>query len=553
MLSYHPVTDDLQFALHDVRSINAPLGRDPVDPRLILAEAGTGAADILAPLNRVGDIEGCRLENGNVTTPTGFPEAFRAFNDGGWGAIDLDETYGGMGLPYLMHAAATEMFSAANMSFGMCLALTHGAFQTLRAVADDTAKQLYLPKLARGEWTGTMLLTEPQAGSDLGLIRTKAIPAGEDTYQISGEKIFISAGDHDMADNIVHLVLARLPDAPEGTRGISLFLVPKFIDADSTQPNGVTCTTVEDKMGLHGSATCALKLENATGVLLGQPNKGLRDMFRMMNEARLFVAIQGVGQIEIALQQASRYAEERIQGGTTLAIHPEIARSLDEMRYTAQGGRVLYLWASSLIDRAHGGDEDAARLVPLLTPILKAFLTDEAVRLTSDALQVFGGHGYIEETGMSQILRDTRVATIYEGTNGIQAIDLVQRKLGADDGAAIKWLLDEMERTSTLLPAPLSQELARSAAAVHTCVSTLPGLSTRERLRAAGDTLALLGQALLGMAWGWIYLAATSASEPHLEKRRLAQQVLPLTAIETERRLARVLLACGRSDQKNAE
>ncbi|HET9068478.1 MAG TPA: acyl-CoA dehydrogenase family protein, partial [Amaricoccus sp.] len=457
MASYTPPLDDLAFVLHDVLAVEAsPLpGYADLDrgfTAAILDEAGRIASDVLAPLNATGDRQGCRLENGIVRTPDGFGRAFDLLREGGWTSIDCDPAYGGQGLPYVIHAAVGEMHSAANMAFGMYSGLTHGAYTAIHAHGSDAQKAAYLPKLVSCEWTGTMNLTEPHAGTDLGLLRTKAEPQPDGSHRITGQKIFISAGDHDLATNIVHLVLARTPQAPAGVKGISLFIVPKFLpnpDGSLGARNALSVGKLEEKMGIHGNATCVMNYDGATGFLLGPENAGLKAMFTMMNEARAQVGMQGLAQAAGAYGLAAAYARERLQGraippaepsapADPIIAHPDVRRALLDQRSFVEGARAFGLWCATLIDaHSRSGDEAANALVSLLTPVLKGFLTDKGFDCTVQAQQIFGGHGYIEETGIAQFVRDARIAMIYEGANGIQALDLVGRKLGQDGGKPI--------------------------------------------------------------------------------------------------------------------
>ncbi len=455
MPSYTAPVKDMQFVLHDVLEISAQdipgyadLDRDFT--AAVLSEAGKVAADVLGPLNSVGDTQGCVMENGVVRTPEGFKAAFDQLKEGGWMSLDAGEEYGGQGLPYLMHSAVNETFVSANMAFNMYQGLTHGAYSAILAHGTQAQKDKWLPPLASCEWTGTMNLTEPHCGTDLGLMRTKAVPQDDGSYHVTGQKIFISAGDHDMADNIVHLVLARIPGGPDGIKGVSLFIVPKvLVDDDGTlgARNGVTCGKIEEKMGIHGNATCVMNYDAATGYLLGDAHKGMRAMFTMMNEARLGVALQGYAQGEAAYQNAVAYARDRLQGRAVtgaenpdgpadpLIVHPDIRRNLMDQKSFVEGARAFTYWGANLIDRAHKTDDaQADGLISLLTPVLKGFLTDKGFEMAVAAQQVYGGHGYIEESGMSQFARDARIAMIYEGANGIQALDLVGRKLAQDGG-----------------------------------------------------------------------------------------------------------------------
>ena len=463
MPSYIAPLKDMQFILHDVLNASEQdiPGYDELDRDFtgaVIEEAGKLASEVLMPLNSVGDTEGCVLENGVVRTPTGFKEAFEQMKEGGWTALDCDPEYGGQGLPYLMHTAAQEPFVSANMAFNMYQGLTHGAYSAIYFHGSDEQKQTYLPKMTTCEWTGTMNLTEPHCGTDLGLMRTKAVPQEDGSYKITGQKIFISAGDHDMAENIIHLVLAKIPDGPEGIKGVSLFIVPKFIvkeDGSLGDRNGVTCGKLEEKMGIHGNATCVMNYDDATGYLVGEAHKGMRAMFTMMNEARLGVGLQGYAQAEVAYQNAVAYANDRLQGrdvtgakapeksADPIIVHPDIRRNLMDQKSFTEGARAFTYWGAYLIDRAHkNSDKDADGLISLLTPIIKGFQTDKGFEMAVNAQQVYGGHGYIEEWGMSQFARDARIAMIYEGANGIQALDLVGRKLAQDGGKHVMAFFD---------------------------------------------------------------------------------------------------------------
>ena len=423
----------------------------------ILEEAAKLTEEVLLPLNQIGDREGCKLENGVVTTPKGFKEAYRLLVDGGWPALVADTAYGGQGLPNALGVVFNEMVSSANMAFGMYPGLSHGAYSALSQHGTQEQKDKYLPRLVTGEWTGTMNLTEPHCGTDLGLLRTKAVPVGDGSYRISGQKIFISAGEHDLAENILHLVLARIEGAPEGVKGISLFLVPKFLvndDGSLGNRNGVSCGSLEEKMGIHGNATCVLNYDEAIGWLVGEEHKGLRAMFTMMNEARLGVGLQGLSQSEAAYQNAVAYAVERLQGRSLtgpkeegkpadpLIVHPDIRRMLLDVKSFNEGARALLLWTALHGDLSHRSDDEKTRefgddMMALLTPVLKGYFTDRGFMNAVDAQQVYGGHGYIEENGLSQFVRDARIAMIYEGANGVQALDLVGRKLAQNGGRAV--------------------------------------------------------------------------------------------------------------------
>ncbi|MEM6619409.1 MAG: acyl-CoA dehydrogenase C-terminal domain-containing protein [Pseudomonadota bacterium] len=463
MPSYIAPTKDMRFVLHELLQVeNAQIpGFDEMSPDFtgaVLEEAGKITSELLAPLNAVGDTEGCRLENGVVRVPSGFKDAFNQVREGGWPGLDCDPEYGGQGMPYTLGTAVGEMFSAANQAFTMYQGLTHGAYSAIHAHGSDDQKQKYLPNMVSCEWTGTMNLTEPHCGTDLGLMRTKAVPQEDGTYKVSGQKIFISAGEHEMASNIIHLVLAKIPGGPDGIKGVSLFIVPKFIvndDGSLGQRNGVTCGKIEEKMGIHGNSTCVMNYDEATGYLLGGEHKGMRAMFTMMNEARLGVGMQGLAQAEAAYQNAVIYAKDRLQGrdvtGTKnpdgpadpLIVHPDIRRNLMDQKSFIEGARAFTYWGAMMIDEAHRTkSSDADGLISLLTPVIKGFLTDVGYNMTVQAQQVYGGHGYIEEWGMSQFTRDARIAMIYEGANGVQALDLVGRKLAQDGGKHVMAFFD---------------------------------------------------------------------------------------------------------------
>ncbi|MFZ5751030.1 MAG: acyl-CoA dehydrogenase C-terminal domain-containing protein [Pseudomonadota bacterium] len=458
MTRYTAPVSDMQFLLHDVLRVGDSdvAGYRDLEPDFtaaILDEAGKLASDVLEPLNASGDREGCRLENGVVTTPAGFKAAFETMKEGGWNGLDLPEAYGGQGLPYLMGTAVGEIFVSANMAFNMYQGLTHGAISAILAHGTDQQKATWLPKMVSLEWTGTMNLTEPHAGTDLGMIRTRAEPQADGSYRITGQKIFISAGDHDLSSNVVHLVLAKAPGGGEGTKGISLFIVPKFLvndDGGLGARNSLSVGKIEEKMGIHGNATCVMNYDGATGYLLGELHKGMRNMFTMMNEARLGVGLQGYAVAEAAYQNALAYAKDRLQGRAVtgaanpggpadpLIVHPDIRRNLMDQKSFVEGARAFTFWGATLIDAAHRmGDKQADGMISLLTPVIKGFLTDKGFESAVAAQQIYGGHGYIEEWGMSQFVRDARIAMIYEGANGVQALDLVGRKLAADGGKPV--------------------------------------------------------------------------------------------------------------------
>lgn len=467
MPQYNPPLRDMQFVMHEVLNVvdelkllpaHADVDVDTINA--VLEEGGKFASEVIAPLNLSGDAEGCKLDKTTheVTPPKGFKEAYAKYVEGGWPALGCDPEYGGQGLPVIINQAMYEMMNSANQAWTMYPGLSHGAYEALHAHGTPEQKATYLPKLTSGEWTGTMCLTEPHCGTDLGMLRTKAEPQADGTYKITGAKIFISAGEHDMVENIVHLVLARLPDAPAGSKGISLFVVPKFkVNADGSigERNGIFCAGLEHKMGIHANSTCQMVLENAVGTLVGQPNKGLAAMFVMMNAARLGVGNQSLGLTEVAYQNAVAYAKDRIQmrslsgpkapekAADPIIVHPDVRKMLLTARAYAEGGRALSTYVSLQLDKALSSDDEDERKeadaeVALLTPIIKAFLTDNGWIATSHCMQVFGGHGFIHEWGMEQFVRDARINMIYEGTNTIQSLDLLGRKILQNNGATLK-------------------------------------------------------------------------------------------------------------------
>jgi alkylation response protein AidB-like acyl-CoA dehydrogenase len=467
MPSYHPPLRDMQFVLHEVLDVvgtlktlppHADIDADTINA--VIEEGGKFASEVLAPLNRIGDEQGCTLdkETHEVKTPAGFKEAYAQYVEGGWPALSCDPDFGGQGLPHVVNQCLFEMLNSANQAWTMYPGLSHGAYECLHTHGSEEQKRLYVNKLTSGTWTGTMCLTEPQCGTDLGLLRTKAEPQGDGTYRLTGNKIFISAGEHDLAENIVHLVLARLPDAPSGSKGISLFAVPKWKvkpDGSLGDRNGIWCSSLEHKMGIHGNATAQIVLEDAEGTLVGEPNKGLPAMFVMMNAARLGVGMQSLGLTEVAYQNAAAYAKERLQmrslsgpkapdkPADPIIVHPDVRKMLLTARAFAEGGRALAVYTTLLLDREIASADETERkecadLVALLTPIIKAFFTDNAWIATSHCLQVYGGHGYIREWGMEQFVRDSRINMIYEGTNTIQSLDLLGRKVLSDNGARLK-------------------------------------------------------------------------------------------------------------------
>ncbi len=537
---YTAPVKDMQFVLHDTLGISASdiPGYGDLDPAFteaVLTQAGRLASDVLAPLNAVGDREGCHLENGVVRTPAGFAAAYRQLCEGGWTALDCDPAYGGQGLPYLMGTAVGEMLVAANMALNMYQGLTHGAYSAIHVHGTDAQKSLYLPKLVSGAWTGTMNLTEPHCGTDLGLMRTRAEPQADGSYRITGQKIFISAGEHDLAENIVHLVLAKAPGGAEGTKGVSLFIVPKWLvngDGSLGARNGVTAGKVEHKMGIHGNATCVMNYDGATGYLLGGLHKGMRAMFTMMNEARIGVGVQGYAVAEAAYQSAAAYARDRLQGRAVtgaqnpagpadpLIVHPDIRRSLMDQKSFVEGARALTFWGASLIDRATRlGDAEAEGLISLLTPVIKGFQTDKGFEACVAAQQVFGGHGYIEEWGMSQFARDARIAMIYEGANGIQALDLVGRKLAADGGKPVMAFFElvkafNRDTAGDARMAPFTEPLRAASKDLQAAVMYFMenGLkSPNAALAGSTDFLHLMGHVCLGLMWARMARAALAA------------------------------------------
>ncbi|HBB55042.1 MAG TPA: acyl-CoA dehydrogenase [Hyphomonadaceae bacterium] len=537
-----PVRDQ-QFLLEDVLDIhrysNLPGFADVQGDVLgaILSEGAKFAENVLAPINRIGDIEGCkRNPDASVTTPKGFKEAYRQFADNGWAGISADPTYGGQGLPHVVALAISEMSSAANMAFSMYPGLTRGAAEAIYAGGSDAQKQQYLPNMFSGKWAGTMNLTEPQCGTDLGLIKTKAVPQADGTYKISGQKIWISGGEQDLTENIIHLVLARIEGGPEGIKGISLFIVPKYLvndDGSLGARNALECGGLEHKMGIHGNATCVMHYEGATGYLVGEPHKGMRTMFVMMNEARLGVGMQGLAQAEIAYQNAVAFAKDRLQSRAVtgakrpdlpadpILVHPDVRRMLMDTRAFKEGARAFAFWTALYADLLHRSPDEAVRqkaddYLALMTPVVKAFLTDRGLKAVSDSLQVFGGSGYVEEWGMSQFMRDARIALIYEGTNGIQALDLVGRKLAANGGRAVFTFFNEVEDfigESNADPAlkPFIEGLRTAKDRLQQATNWLMqnGLSNFENAAASSsDYLQLFGLTALTYMWAMMAKAA---------------------------------------------
>ena len=544
MPTYAAPTKDMAFVLHDLLGIeksDVP-GYDDLTPSFtsaILEEAAKIHQDVIAPLNVVGDKEGCSLENGVVRTPTGFKAAFDQFREGGWTGIACEEEFGGQGMPYLMGTTIGEMTSAANQAFAMYGGLTNGAYASILAHGSQEQKETYLPNMASCKWTGTMNLTEPHCCTDLGMMRTKAAPQADGSYKISGQKIFISAGEHDMSDNIIHLVLAKIKDGPEGIKGVSLFIVPKFIvkeDGSEGMRNGVSCGAIEEKMGIHGNSTCVMNYDEATAYLLGDEHKGMRAMFTMMNHARLGVGLQGLAQAEAAYQNAVVYAKDRLQGRAVtgaespdtpadpIIVHPDVRRSLMDQKSFVEGARAFVYWGAMLIDQAHGlADKDADGMISLLTPVIKGFLTDKGYDMTVQAQQLYGGHGYIEEWGMSQFTRDARIAMIYEGTNGVQALDLVGRKLAQDGGKhvmaffeMVKSFIGENKGNEALADFinPLKQASKDlQAASMYFMQNGMK--NPNNALSGSSDFMHLFGHVCLGLMWARMAKVATEALDGH--------------------------------------
>ena len=461
---YSPPLENIKFVLHDLLGAEklAELpGYEDFSPEMIdqiLEEGGKVCEEVFFPLNQVGDQKGCTFNDGEVKTPEGFKEAYDTFVEGGWTGLACDPEYGGMGMPQLVNTAMKEMICSSNMSLGMYPGLSYGAYEALYKFATDELKSIYLPKIVDGTWSGTMCLTEPHCGTDLGLIKTKATPNDDGSVNITGTKIFISAGEHDMTENIIHLVLAKLPDAPDGVKGISLFVVPKFVPNDAGEVgerNNIHCGSIEHKMGIHGNSTCVMNMDDAKGWLVGQEHKGMRAMFAFMNDARLGVAMQGLGIAEIAHQNAVEYAKERLQmrsitgakypdkPADPIIVHPDVRRMLLTGKAVTEGARALSYWVGMELDIAHKHPDEAERqraddLVALITPIIKAYCTDMGSEIANLTVQTYGGHGYIAEHGVEQYVRDARIAQIYEGTNGIQALDLVGRKMGQNFGRLLR-------------------------------------------------------------------------------------------------------------------
>ena len=545
MPAYKAPLDDIRFLLHDVHNVAqlcALPGFEEATPDLIDAVLTEGAAfceQLLFPLNQSGDAEGVRLENGEVRTPTGFKEAYAQYAAAGWTGVVADPAFGGQGLPETVGFVIEEMLCSSNLSFSMYPGLSHGACSAMISHGSEEIKQRFLHKLVDGTWSGTMCLTEAHSGTDLGIISTKAVEAGDGAYAITGSKIFISAGDHDLTENILHLVLAKLPDAPGGTKGISMFLVPKFLPTDNGKPgtrNGVTCGAIEHKMGIKASATCVLNFDNATGWLVGEPHKGMRAMFVMMNGARLAVGLQGLGLAEVAYQNALSYAKDRLQGRSLtgpknpsgpadpIIVHPDVRKGLLRMKAFNEGMRSLAYWIGIRIDLEHRHPDatvkqEAADIVALMTPVIKAFLTDKGFDNTNIALQTLGGHGYVREYGVEQYVRDARIGQIYEGTNAVQALDLVGRKLPMEGGRLVRRFFELVKADIDVAASDAAMEefakpLAASLFQLQKATMLLAerGFANPDEAGAAAtEYLHLMGYVAVG--WQWLRMATVAKAK----------------------------------------
>ncbi|MBR0714159.1 acyl-CoA dehydrogenase C-terminal domain-containing protein [Bradyrhizobium liaoningense] len=591
---YKAPVEDVNFLFNDVFQIdrydNLPGFTDASSDvrEAILGEAAKLAEEVLQPLNRVGDLEGCkRADDGSVTTPRGFKEAFKAVAEGGWLGLSVPAEYGGQGLPVTLSQAVNEFQISANMAFAMYGGLTMGATAALLVHGSDEQKKTYLPKMVAGEWTGTMNLTEPHCGTDLGLLRTKAVRQADGSFKITGTKIFISAGEHDLTENIIHLVLARIEGAPAGIKGVSLFVVPKnLVNADGTvgARNGVTCGSIEHKMGIHGNSTCVMNYDNATGWLIGEENKGMQGMFVMMNEARLGVAVQGLAQSEVAYQNAVAYARERLQGRSLtgakapdkaadpIIVHPDVRRTLLTIRAFNEAARAFVVWTALKSDVAHRSEDPKDRQAAddhmgLMTPVLKGYLTEIGFANAVQAQQMFGGHGYIAEHGMEQFVRDARIAMIYEGANGIQALDLVGRKLPRDGGRAIMGFFGEVmgfakENGGDEAMKPFVTALSTSLGHLQQATTWLMQnamMKPDNAGAAATDYMHLFGLVALGYMWAKMAKVtqgkiAESGATPYLSTKLVTgrffmERMLPETALH----LARIQTGCATTMELPAE
>ncbi|MFK7161299.1 acyl-CoA dehydrogenase C-terminal domain-containing protein [Marinospirillum sp. MEB164] len=534
MPTYKAPLRDIRFVMNELLNFNGhyaalPNGEEAIEVvDAILEEGAKFAENVLTPLNQIGDQQGCTLKDGKVITPEGFKEAYQQYVDGGWPSMTQNPEYGGQGLPHSLGLTLNEMICSSNLAWGMYPGLSHGAMSALEHHGTEELKQTYLTKLVEGRWTGTMCLTEPHCGTDLGLIKTKALPQEDGSFKVTGTKIFISAGEHELSENIVHLVLAKLPDAPEGSKGISLFVIPKFMpdaQGEAGERNAVSCGSLEHKMGIHGNSTCVMNFDNATGFMVGQPNKGLAAMFTMMNAARIGVGIQGQGLIEVSFQNALAYARDRLQmralsgakapekAADPIIVHPDVRRMLLTQKAFSEGGRALILYTAQLIDLVEAGSDEqkkeADEILGLLTPIVKAFLTEVGFEATNEGLQVFGGHGFIQEWGMEQFVRDARITRLYEGTTGIQALDLLGRKVLMNQGETLRKFTKQIHKYCQAAEAKegmsqFTQPLAElnKEWGELTMKIGMSAMQNRDEVGAASvDYLMYAGYVLLGYFW----------------------------------------------------